>query len=89
MGARTQCPSPIRAPLEHDPHPYPARISIDVDTGRALEALRLGYGDIYDDFTVDPDGTWQARRRDGKPGVSGSGPDGLHAAILADAWPRT
>lgn len=89
MGARAL--SPVRPALEHDPHdstdPPRGNISIDVDTDRALDALRAGYGDGYPVIDVAGDGTWWALRRDGLPGLTASGPDGLLSAILTDVWP--
>jgi hypothetical protein len=49
----------------------------------ALAALRLGWDESYE-ISIDGDGLWQARRRDGLPGVSGGLPDELLAAIMAD-----
>ena len=55
----------------------------DVDTERALEALRLGWGDAY---AIDyEDGLWTAVRRDAPELViTGVTPDELEAGMRAD-----
>jgi hypothetical protein len=55
----------------------------DVDEGRALEALRLSWGDVYD--VGREDGQWAARRRDGRGGaLTGETPDELNRAMRAE-----
>ena len=56
---------------------------VDVDEDRALEALRLAWGDAYDiGFER---GRWIAQRRDGGGGLlTGSTPDELSRAIRSD-----
>jgi hypothetical protein len=53
----------------------------DVDEDRALEALRLSWGGVYD--IGREDGRWVARRRgDGSAGtLTGETPDALNAAM--------
>jgi hypothetical protein len=54
-----------------------------VDQDRALEALRLAWGDAYD--IASGDGRWTAVSRDAEARVfTGSTPDGLNLAIRAD-----
>lgn len=55
----------------------------DVDQDRAIEVLRMTWGDTYDVGFAD--GAWRAARLDG-PGVllTGQTPDELAAAIRAD-----
>ena len=60
-----------------------------VDTDRALEALRLDWGDAYaicfDDAIGIGSGRWQAWRLDGgQIRLTGSTPDELNAAIQSD-----
>jgi hypothetical protein len=62
------------------------------DTDRALEALRLAWGDTYsvcfDDAISPGGGRWQAWRLDDDgTRLTGSTPDELNAAIRAD-WTR-
>jgi hypothetical protein len=59
----------------------------DVDQDRAIEVLRMTWGDMYDVGFAD--GAWRAARLDGS-GVllTGQTPDELAAAIRAD-WGRT
>jgi hypothetical protein len=64
----------------------------DVDEGRALEALRLAWGDAYvvcfDEATGA--GRWLAWRRGGDAMMlAGSTPDELNAAIMADSASRS
>jgi hypothetical protein len=55
----------------------------DVDQDRALEALRLAWGDAYD-ISVG-DGRWTAVSKDAEARVfTGSTPDELNRAIRAD-----
>jgi len=54
----------------------------DVDEDRALEALRLAWGDAYD--IGFESGWWVAAGRDGGPTVEGDTPDALNRAIRAD-----
>jgi len=68
------------------------RGAFDVDHGRALEALRLAWGDAYavcfDDAAVS--GRWQAWRLDsGGARLAGSTPDELNRAIRADWGARS
>ena len=59
----------------------------EVDAERAIEALRLAWGDAYDIGFAD--GAWRASRLDGDGSVlTGSMPDELDAAIRAD-WSGT
>jgi hypothetical protein len=54
----------------------------DVDEDRALEALRLAWGDAYDiGFEC---GKWVATGRDGGRTFDGDTPDALNRAIRAD-----
>jgi hypothetical protein len=60
-----------------------ARSPFDVDTDRALGALRLAWGDVYD--TGFADGAYRAARIDGTGDLlTGRTPDELAAAIQAD-----
>ncbi len=64
----------------------------EVDEERALEALRLGWGDAYAvcfDDSIEPDGPrWRAWRLAGRgTALDGRTPDELAAAIQAD-WAR-
>ncbi len=54
----------------------------DVDEGRALEALRLAWGEAYGCGFAD--GVWHACRHGGGDLLSGSTPDELNVAIRAD-----
>lgn len=68
------------------------RGAFTVDTDRALEALRLAWGDAYsvcfDDAISPGDGRWQAWRLGGHGArLAGATPDELNAAIRAD-WAR-
>jgi hypothetical protein len=55
----------------------------DVDEDRALEALRLAWGDAYD--IGFESGKWKASRRDGAAEtLTGDTPDELNAAMRAD-----
>jgi hypothetical protein len=70
----------------------PQRGAFTVDTDRALEALRLAWGDAYtvafDDAISVGGSRWQAwRLRDDGTRLAGSTPDELNAAIRAD-WTR-
>ena len=57
-----------------------------VDVGRALEALRLRWGDAYD--IRFGDGLWTAARRDAPwDEITGQTPDELTAGMRAD-WAR-
>lgn len=65
-----------------------------VDTDRALEALRLAWGDTYsvcfDDAISPGGGQWQAwRLGDDGTRLTGSTPDELNAAIRADCASRS
>ena len=61
----------------------PRRDVFAVDEGRALEALRLAWGDAYDITTAD--GMWIAVSRDGDGRIlAGETPDALNAAMRAD-----
>jgi hypothetical protein len=53
------------------------------DTERALDALRLDWGDAYV-IDIDSTGRWWALRRDGLPAPSGEGQDQLLAAMAHD-----
>jgi hypothetical protein len=57
----------------------------EVDEDRALEALRLAWGDAYD-IGLEC-GRWVATGRDGGHTVDGETPDALNRAIRAD-WMR-
>ena len=64
----------------------------NVDTDRALEALRMTWGDVYavsfDDAIGTGGGRWQAWRLAGHGiRLAGATPDELNAAIRAD-WAR-
>jgi hypothetical protein len=55
----------------------------EVDEDRAIEALRLAWGDAYDIGFAD--GAWRACRHDGDGSVlTGRMPDELNAAMRAD-----
>lgn len=54
----------------------------DVDADRALEALRLAWGDDYD--IGFESGRWVATGRDGDRTVHDDTPDALNRAIRAD-----
>ena len=54
----------------------------EVDEDRALEALRLAWGDAYD-IGLEC-GKWVATGRDGGRTVDGGTPDALNRAIRAD-----
>jgi hypothetical protein len=55
----------------------------DVDEDRALVALRLSWGDVYD--IGREDGQWAARCRDGRGGaLTGETPDELNRAMRAE-----
>ena len=57
----------------------------DVDEDRALEALRLAWGDVYDiGFEY---GRWIASRRGAEETLTGDTPDALNVRIRAD-WAR-
>jgi hypothetical protein len=59
----------------------------DVDEGRALDALRVTWGDAYDIGAGD--GRWTASRADGTGRIlAGHVPDELNAAIRADLADR-
>lgn len=65
------------------------RGAFSVDTGRALEALRVTWGNAYavcfDDAIGIGVGRWQARRLgDHGTRLAGATPDELNAAIRAD-----
>jgi hypothetical protein len=54
-----------------------------VDEDRALEALRLSWGDVYD-IGLEA-GRWVATRRDGRGGpLDGATPDELNREMRAD-----
>jgi hypothetical protein len=55
----------------------------DVNEGRALDALRMSWGDVYDiGHEYDQ---WVASRRDGRGGtLEGATPDALNRALRAD-----
>jgi hypothetical protein len=54
----------------------------DVDEGRALDALRMTWGDCYD--VGHERGRWVASRRDGRGGpLEGATPDELNRAMRA------
>jgi hypothetical protein len=60
----------------------------EVDEDRAIEAMRLVWGDAYDIGFAD--GAWQACRLDGDGSMlTGTMPDELDAAIRADWSART
>jgi hypothetical protein len=70
----------------------PRRGVFEVDSGRALEALRLAWGDAYAvcfDDAISPGGArWRAWRLDSsRTMVTGATPDELNAAIQADCMP--
>jgi hypothetical protein len=67
--------APGLLPGRHDP--------FAVDTERALDALRLNWGDAYV-IDVDSAGRWWALRRDGLPAPSGEGEDQLLNAMAED-----
>jgi hypothetical protein len=54
----------------------------DIDEDRALEALRLAWGDAYD--IGFESGRWVATGRGGGQTVDGDTPDALNRAIRAD-----
>lgn len=55
----------------------------DVDEDRALDVLRLAWGDFYE--LGREDGQWAARRRDGSGGpLTGETPDELNRQMRAD-----
>jgi hypothetical protein len=54
----------------------------DVDEDRALDALRLSWGDAYD-IGHEYD-RWVASRRDGRGTLEGATPDALNRALRAD-----
>ena len=55
----------------------------DVDQDRAIEALRLAWGDAYDIGFAD--GVWRATRLDGTRALLTAGvPDELHMELRAD-----
>jgi len=72
------------------PAPVSGHLSVfDMDEKRALEALRLAWGDAYaicfDDATViEGDARSQAWRLSGTTASTGSTPDELNTAIRAD-----
>lgn len=72
---------PALSDTEHHPRDFTH------DRGRALDALRLNWGDVYV-IGIDATGLWWALRRDGMPAPSGADPDSLHAAIAADCAAR-
>jgi hypothetical protein len=64
----------------------PPRGVFDVDEDRALEALRLAWGDAYD--LGFEHGTWTAVSRDGEGrAFTGDTPDALNAKVRVD-WAR-
>lgn len=72
-----------------DSERQPRRGPFDVDTDRALEALRMAWGDVYavsfDDAIGIGGGRWQAWRLGGDGSrLAGATPDELNAAIRAD-----
>jgi hypothetical protein len=71
-------PAPVR---EH-------RGVLDVDEKRALEALRLTWGNAYavcfDDAIIEGGARWRAWRLGGGTAISGRTPDELNTAIRAD-----
>jgi hypothetical protein len=67
--------APGGPPGRHDP--------FAVDTERALDALRMHWGDAYV-IDVDNSGRWWALRRDGLPAPSGEGQDQLLALMAED-----
>ncbi len=75
-----------------DSERQPRRGPFDVDTDRALEALRVAWGDAYavcfDDALDVGGGRWQAWRLSGHGiRLAGATPEELNAAIRAD-WAR-
>ena len=60
----------------------------DMDEKRALEALRLTWGDAYaicfDDSITEGGARWRAWRLGGGTAITGSTPDELNTAIRAD-----
>ena len=72
MGASPVC---VVCGNEHDP--------FDVDEARALDALRLSWGDVYD--VGHEYGRWVASRRDGRGGLlEGATPDELNRQLRSD-----
>lgn len=65
------------------PDSQPRRGVFDVDEDRALDALRLSWGDCYD--VGREDGQWVASRRDGRGGpLTAETPDQLNREMRAD-----
>jgi hypothetical protein len=64
------------------------RSVFNVDEKRALEALRLTWGDAYaicfDDAITEGGARWRAWRLGGGTAITGSTPDELNTAIRAD-----
>jgi hypothetical protein len=56
----------------------------ELDTERALEALRWCWETAYDVFIEDATGLWCARRLDGLGTIEGNDPDGLRREMLDD-----
>ena len=60
----------------------------DMDEKRALEALRLTWGDAYaicfDDAIIEGGARWRAWRLGGGAAITASTPDELNTAIRAD-----
>ena len=56
----------------------------ELDTERALEALRWMWSEVYEIWVDQHIGTWCARRRDGGGVIEGDGPDGLRVEVLED-----
>ena len=85
----------IQADYEAMPVPRDAAVNgggqqcgvADADEDRALGALALAWGDVYDIYVID--GQWQAWREGAgdEDVLTGSTPDELNAAIRAD-WAR-
>ena len=58
----------------------------ELDAGRALEALRWCWGEVYEIWIEQDTGLWLARRLDGMGVIEGGGSDELRTEILED-WP--
>jgi hypothetical protein len=67
----------------HDHRQQQQRGVFDVDEDRALDALRLSWGDFYD--IGRECGQWAASRRDGRGGpLTGETPDELNREMRGD-----
>jgi hypothetical protein len=56
----------------------------ELDAGRALEALRWCWGEVYEIWVEQDTAQWLARRLDGLGVIEGSSPDGLRVEVLED-----